>query len=87
MDEVNVYGSGLNSTDWCSLRDIVWPFLHAEDPSKVAMPEVPSHLNKHPIVEAIRRYRRHNKDEDLDLAGRGLIPTTEPFGWYVVLTK
>ena len=87
MDEDNVYGSGLNSADWCCLRDIVFPFLHVDDPSTVAMPDVPSRLSKHPIVEAIRRYRIYKRDEDLELAGRGLIPTKEPFGWYAALTK
>jgi hypothetical protein len=85
--EGNVYGSGLNDADWCALRDVVWPFIHADDPSAVPMPEVPDHLKAHPIVEAIRRYRRDKRDEDLDQAGQGLIPSKDPFGWYVLLTK
>jgi hypothetical protein len=87
IDKDNVYGSGLNESDWCALKDIVFPFLHADDPSIVPMPDVPEHLSHHPIVEAIRRYRRSKRDKDLDLAGQGLIPSKEPFGWYVVLTK
>jgi len=81
------YGSGIPHDDWIALRDIVFPFLHADDPGTVPMPPVPENLQHHPVVKAIVRYRKNGKDEDLDLAGQGLIPTDEPFGWYVPLTK
>lgn len=87
IDRQNVYGSGLDTNDWCALRDLVLPFLHADDPSTVTMREVPAHLEKRPIVEAIKRYRESKRDEDLDAAGQGLIPAGEPFGWYLALTR
>ncbi|MGY8881767.1 MAG: hypothetical protein ACKVJL_04990 [Dehalococcoidia bacterium] len=83
----DVYGSGLNDQDWNSLRDVIWPFLHADDPSVIDVPSVPRHLVDHSVLKLIRDYRTTGDDQLLDKAGRYLIPTDEPFGWYIPLTK
>ncbi len=87
MDDKNIYGSGLNRTDWQVLRDVIWPFLHAKDPRKVELLSVPGHLRDHPLVNYIRKYKETGDEKYLDMAGQCLIPTKEPFGWYVPLTK
>jgi len=88
MSNQDTYGSGLNSQDWISLRDVLWPFLHAEDPSEVEISRnLPSRLEDHPLVALVREYKATGAVHLLDQAGRLLIPTNEPFGWYVPLTK
>jgi len=88
MDTDNVYGSGLNSSDWAALHKAIWPFIHAKEPSKVEMPQnLPKHLCDHPLVRLLGKYRETGDDNYLDQAGRLLSPTNKPFGWYVVLTK
>jgi len=87
MIEENVYKSGLNEADWCALRDVIWPFIHAKDPSKVNIPNVPQHLKNHPLVKQIQKYKETGNEKYLDKAGKCLIPTKEFFGWYVSLTK
>jgi hypothetical protein len=88
MDEASVYGSGLNSADWIALREAIWPFLHATNPAHLAIfRRLPKHLQDHPVVRFLREYRETGDERYLDQAGRGLIPTTSPFGWYVPLTK
>jgi hypothetical protein len=82
-----VYGSHLSEGDWACLRDVIWPFLHASDPSSVAIPSTPPHLRSHRLVILVRKYRQTGEDQYLDAAGQLLIPTGEPFGWYVPLTK
>lgn len=83
----NVYDSGLNGADWRSLHSALWPFIHAETPSDIQIPDVPEHLAGHPMLALLARYRSTGDDAALDQAGRILFPTDEPFGWYVVLTK
>lgn len=85
--EEDVYGSGLNSEDWRALRDAIWPFLHAQAPARVRMPRLPKHLKDHQLVRLIRKYRETGDEKYLDRAGRILIPTKKPFGWYLALTK
>ena len=85
--DAGVYGSGLSIEDWTSLRDVVWPFLHTADPGSVEIPAVPQHLESHPVVQLMREYRESADEEVLDRAGRLLIPTETPFGWYLPLTK
>lgn len=88
MDEKNVYNSGLASDDWRALREVIWPFIHAEHPAQVEIPQgLPAHLSEHPLVALIRRYRATGDSTYLDQAGRLLAPTDEPFGWYLPLTK
>jgi hypothetical protein len=48
---------------------------------------LPNHLRDHPLVRLLRRYRETGDDRYLDQAGRLLIPTDQPFGWYLTLTK
>ena len=86
-DDQNVYDSGLNSSDWCALRDVIWPFLHTRVPQAVDFPSVPEHLANHPVVTLMRQFQATGADELLDRAGQYLIPTKDPFGWYVPLTK
>ena len=70
------------------MRDVIWPFLHAEDPGTVKVsPRLPAHLQNHPLVSLIRENQARGAEDLLDGAGRLLIPTDEPFGWYVFLTK
>ena len=85
--EDNVYGSGLSSEDWIALRDAIWPFLHAEDPSEIDIPGVPRHLQSHPLLAKLELYRETKAKRYLDEAGQMLIPMEEPFGWYLPLTK
>lgn len=87
ISQTNVYHSGLNITDWKLLRDVLWPFLHAKDPSLVEIPEVPEHLAAHPLVQNIHGYKETGDIEYLDEAGNCLIPSEVRFGWYTVLTK
>lgn len=88
MGQNSVADSGLPSEDWCALRDVLLPFLHAEQPAQVGMPEgLPAHLVEHPLVGLVRRYRETGDKSFLDAAGRLLIPTEEPFAWYLALTK
>jgi hypothetical protein len=88
MDNENIYGSGLNNEDWTALRDVIWPFLHASDPRVVEVsPRLPVHLQNHPLVSLIHEYQATGADDLLDRAGRLLIPTDKPFGWYAPLTK
>jgi hypothetical protein len=88
MDESDVGGSGLNLDDWVALRDVFWPFIHAENPAHVPAPRgLPKHLKNHRLVRLIRKYRDTSDKKYLDQAGQLLIPTSEPFGWYVPLTK
>jgi hypothetical protein len=88
MASSDVYGSGLNDADWLALRDAIWPFLHTADPSSVEMSTtLAAHLRDHSVVEMIRRFQATNRAEYLDEAGRLLIPTDQPFGWYNALTK
>lgn len=82
-----VYGSGLNPDDWKALRDVFWPFVHADDPRKVPVPVVPDRLGDHAVVRYVRTYRDTGDEAFLDKAGQALIPTSRPFGWYVPLTK
>jgi hypothetical protein len=83
----NVYSSGLDDADWKSLRDVIWPFVHAKNPSDIAIAEVPQHLANHPLINLIKKYKETGDENYLDQAGQHLIPTNEPFGWYVPLTK
>ncbi|MEJ2361755.1 MAG: hypothetical protein P8Z75_10060 [Gammaproteobacteria bacterium] len=87
MDKKNIYGSGLNSEDWFFLRNVMWPFIHTEDPTSVEIAEVPHHLVKHALIENIRKYKETGEGKYLDKAGQCLIPTERSFGWYVPLTK
>ena len=87
MDDDNYCNSGLNETDWKILRDVIWPFIHAKDPEKVEILNVPERLLNHPLMNYIRQYKETGNENYLDMAGKCLIPTTEPFGWYVPLTK
>jgi hypothetical protein len=87
IDPEDVYASGLNLEDWTALREILSPFLHVEDPSSVKMPPVPHHLRDHPLIDAIRLYRDTEEGTYLDNAGQCLVPSKEPFGWYLPLTK
>jgi hypothetical protein len=87
ISQTNIYNSGLNETDWKSLRDVIWPFIHAKNPSDIAIPEVPQHLANHPVIMLIKKYKEIGDEDYLDQAGQYLIPTSEPFGWYVALTK
>lgn len=88
MGGTNFDGGGLSLEDWLSLRDAIWPFLHAEFPARIEMPQgLPAHLTSHPLVGLIRRYRETGDSQYLDQAGRLLIPTDQPFGWYLPLTK
>lgn len=84
---MNVYGSGLSLEDWVSLREAFLPFVHAQNPGQVPIREVPKHLENHPLMESLHRYRRTGEKRDLDEAGRLLVPTDTPFGWYIALTK
>jgi hypothetical protein len=83
----DVYGSGLNSEDWISLKDMIWPFVHADDPGSVEIPAVPPYLKSHPVVQWIKKYQSTGDKAFLDKAGHLLIPTRKPFGWYLPLTK
>ena len=83
----NVYNSGLNNADWQSLRDILWPFIHAKNPSEITIPQVPQHLANHPLIELIIKYKETGIENYLDRAGQYLVPTSQPFGWYLTLTK
>lgn len=83
----NIYNSGLNRDDWQSLRDAIWPFVHARTPSDIAIAEVAQHLADHPLINLIKKYKETGDENYLDQAGRYLIPSEEPFGWYVPLTK
>jgi len=87
MSDDDVYGSGLNSDDWISLRDVIWSFLHAKDLESVEIPPVPQHLQSHPLIEFIQKYKSTGDEEFLDKAGQILIPSEKPFGWYLGLTK
>lgn len=88
MSTDDVYGSGLGSEDWTILRDVIWPFLHVDNPANVAIPqELPEQVKEHPIVRLVRKYQQTGEDRFLDQAGQHLIPTGEAFGWYVPLTK
>ena len=82
-----MYGTNLNEEDWISLRDVILPFIHASDPRSVEIPPIPEHLESHPVVVLIRKYKKTGKDKYLDKAGQQLIQTEKPFGWYVILTK
>lgn len=84
---MGIYGSDLNDEDWVSLRNALSPFIHAKRPAEVPIPPVPNHLDQHPLMECIRKYRATGDDTYLDRAGRFLVPTDTPFGWYVPLTK
>ena len=81
------YGSGLDPNDWMSLRDVIWPYLHADNPAEVEVPYVPDHLRDHEIIRLIRQYRESADKDLLDKEGQLLVPSKEPFGWYVPLTK
>ncbi len=83
----DTYGSGLNLADWRHMQKLLLPFIHAKEPAAVAMPAVPEHLQSHPLIQMIRRYRQYGREEDLDEAGRLLFPTDKPFDWYLPLTK
>ena len=87
VSQTNVYNSGLNASDWKSLRDVIWPFLHAKDPSLVEVPAVPDHLADHPLIKMIQSYKETGDVKYLDEAGKCLIPTEVSFGWYTALTK
>ena len=87
VDDNNIYNSGLNSQDWVSLRDVMWPFIHAEDMKTITIKEVPEHLKNHPLIKCIKKYKQTEEDQYLDEAGQYLAPSKEPFGWYVLLTK
>jgi hypothetical protein len=82
-----VYGSGLAEQDWVALKNAIWPFIHAKNPGLVEVPTVPDHLMDHPVIQAIRKFRETGDNVHLDAAGTLLIPCSEPFGWYVPLTK
>lgn len=81
------FGSGLSLEDWVSLREALLPTVHAKSPGQIPIPEVPNHLENHPLMESLRRYRRTGEKRDLDEAGRLLVPTDTPFGWSIALTK
>jgi hypothetical protein len=84
MDEGNVYGSGLVSEDWLALRDAISPFLHADYPARVEMPQgLPARLREHPLVGLVREYRETGEDKYLDQAGQLLVPTGQPVAWYL----
>lgn len=83
----NVYNSGLNYTDWQLLRDAIQPFIHAKTPANIEILKVPEHLTNHPLIELIKKYRETGDENFLDQAGQYLVPSSEPFGWYVTLTK
>lgn len=83
----NVYNSGLDYADWQILRDVIWPFIHAKTPANIEIQKVPEHLTNHPLIELIRMYRETGDEGFLDQAGQYLVPSNEPFGWYVTLTK
>jgi len=88
IDNENVYGSGLRSDDWIALRDIFWPFIHAKEPEMIELPSnIPEHLQDHPLLQYLKQYQATVNKEYLDKAGQILIPTKEPFGWYLPLTK
>lgn len=88
MSNTGVYGSGLNSQDWVILRDVIWPFLHAKEPWAVEIsPSLPDRLKTHPMVSLLREYQSKGSEELLDQAGKLLIPSDKPFGWYAPLTK
>ena len=87
IDSEDVYASGMNLEDWTTLREILFPFLHVEDPSSVEIPPVPAYLRDHPQIAAIRLYRDTKEDTYLDKAGQCLIPSERPFRWYLPLTK
>ncbi|HKI54990.1 MAG TPA: hypothetical protein VJ987_12760 [Anaerolineales bacterium] len=87
MSDKNFHNTGLNEADWKILRDIMWPFIHANDLSKVEISNVPEHLMKHPLIDYLRSYKETGDEKYLDSAGQCLIPTQEPFGWYLPLTK
>jgi hypothetical protein len=86
-DQKSIYNSGLNLRDWISLRDALWPFIYAKDPSAISIPDVPPHLEHHPLIKTIQKYRETNDENDLVRAGQYLAPTNKSFGWYVVITK
>ena len=83
----NVYNSGLSEEDWKILRDVLLPFIHAKEPSKLTLPEVPLHLKEHPLIRYLQMYIATGDEKYLDLAGQCLIPSQKPFGWYLPLTK
>ena len=85
--QANVYNTGLNESDWKSLRDVILPFIHARKPLDVAIRQVPQHLTNHPLIDLIKKYKETGERSYLDQAGQCLIPTKEPFGWYVPLLK
>ncbi len=87
MSEDNIYNSGLNEADWKSLRDVIWPFIHAKEPDLVELPIIPSHLIDHALVKYIQKYKETGDEKYLDMAGQCLIPTEKYFGWYVPITK
>jgi hypothetical protein len=75
-----MYGSGINNQDWQALRNALWPFIHASDPGEVEIPLVPDHLESHPVLQLIRKYRETGDREHLNAAGQILVPCSEPFG-------
>jgi hypothetical protein len=87
ISDNNIYGSGLNRQDWYTLCNILLPFLHTKDFSEIEIPEVPEHLKHHPFMEALKAFKNSGDDQFLDKAGKSLVPTDEPFGWYLVVTK
>ena len=68
MDDDDVYECGLNSEDWICLRDVVWPFIHAESIESINVPEVPDYLKEHELGEYIKKYKETGDDKYLDKA-------------------
>lgn len=87
MSNENFLNSNLNENDWNILRDVIWPFIHANDASKVEILNVPDHLKQHPLIDYLQKFKETGDEKYLDSAGQCLIPTQEPFGWYLPLTK
>jgi hypothetical protein len=81
------YHHEISNSDYIALKHVMWPFIHAKEPSTVQIPEYPSHLSDHPLVNYINKYKNTADKTYLDKAGQILCPTSEPFGWYVALTK
>jgi hypothetical protein len=78
----NVYGSGLNRTDWDALWNLVAPHLSSRDgklvpPGEIDPPPPPEHLVDHTVAKLVEKYRATGQSRYLDRANRTLFPSSE----------
>ena len=90
IDENDVYGTGLNMTDWHALCSLVMRHTRScggdlVPPKEIELPPTPAHLAEHRVAKLVHKYRETGDNALLEEAGQALV--AERGDWYLVLSK